>query len=82
VDTPLYEHDCEGCVYLGRFDDDTYHERELDLYFCGSQWGSTVVARYSDSGPDYHSGLEFVGKIPALTEAWQRAVDRHIAAMF
>ena len=36
----------------------------------------TVIARYSDRGEDYTSGLILVGITPSLTEAATRAVKR------
>ena len=54
-----YTHDCKLCVYLGQYG-------KYDMYFCEqrstSRYGRTVrsptlVARYSDYGPDYISGL-------------------------
>ena len=65
-------HDCDDCIFLGQY-------KEFDLYFCpmGSQ---TVIARYSDEGGDYHSGLEFAkaGRIPQLVEAYERAKEKGI----
>lgn len=47
-----FKHDCENCKPLGEFG-------EADLYFCDTPWiGVTVVARYSDEGSDYVSGME------------------------
>lgn len=51
--TPLYNHDCEACTYLG-------HKQMHDLYYCDQGGGSnlsTVIARRSDRGEDYISGL-------------------------
>jgi hypothetical protein len=74
---PRYVHDCDSCIFLGR------HE-QYDLYFADHGGGladyepfaSTVIARYSSDGPGYISGLGFVGKIDAITEAERRAVAR------
>jgi hypothetical protein len=50
---PRYKHDdCTACHYLGQFD-------KYDLYFCGGEMGTTVIARWSDYGPDYSSGIVF-----------------------
>lgn len=46
-----FEHDCDGCVYLGA-------DEEYDFYCCGKGPGATVIARFSDEGPDYASGAE------------------------
>lgn len=67
-----YAHDCDECVFLGRYG-------EYDLYYCeqkGLEGCSTVIARYGNDGPEYKSGLEFVGVIPALTEAAKRVIER------
>jgi hypothetical protein len=48
-----YEHDCDNCVFLGQFEN-------ADLYVCAhNNIIDTVVARFSDDGPDYLSGLTF-----------------------
>ena len=64
---PRYEHDCEGCIFLGR-------HAAADLYYCPHE--PTVIARRSSEGGDYSSGLSFVGRHPALTEAYNRASAR------
>ena len=66
---PKFKHDCDCCNFLG-------HHQEHDLYHC-SQGGSipTVIARWSDYGPDYSSGLSFARHIPILGEASRRAVE-------
>jgi len=54
-DAPIYKHDCENCVFLGNFILDLTY----DLYVCAAGKNiSTVVARYSDDGSEYLSGLE------------------------
>lgn len=46
---PLYEHDCDNCVYRGTI-------KERDVYTCNSKlFGMTVIVRYSSDGPDYSS---------------------------
>ena len=55
---PKYKHDCDNCVFLGsHIENDQYH----DLYVCPIEDKkiSTVVARYSDYGPYYFSGIYF-----------------------
>ena len=50
---PLYEHDCEACIYLGA-------HNSIDLYLCPHEIGGpTVIARYSSYPPDYTSGMCF-----------------------
>lgn len=46
-----YQHDCEECTFLGQYN-------EYDLYHCNQRGRPTVIARYSDDGPDYMSGME------------------------
>jgi hypothetical protein len=70
---PYYTHDCNKCVFLGGWrGKQTAEDRGLqnyDLYVCGDN----VVARYGDDGPEYISGMEFVGMVYPLTEAKKRA---------
>ena len=65
-----YAHDCDQCTYLGR------HGKH-DLYFCKSP--ATVIARYSQHGPDY-AALEHDVSIRRscgpLKEASIRAVEK------
>ena len=37
--------------------DDLCSKKHVDLYFCDKQPRPTVIARYSDEGSDYASGL-------------------------
>lgn len=69
---PEYEHDCPNCTFLGKFEDD---EVIFDLYYCGNPM-QTVVARYSDDGPKYVSGISVAKSNlePSLTEALKRAI--------
>jgi hypothetical protein len=67
---PRYRHDCGLCVYLGR------HEL-ADLYCCGTAAGLfTVLARNSGIPEDYESGLVGFAFLPALGEAYRRALQR------
>lgn len=66
AETPLYEHDCKNCVFLG-------HYQGADLYFCPRPW-KTFIARYSSEGSEYDSGLD-VSENDFLIEAQRRAVD-------
>lgn len=59
---PRYDHDCEQCVFLGRFDHDgplsdgNTERMECDLYACpGSIMGGSLIARHSSDGPEYSS---------------------------
>ncbi len=63
-ESPLYKHDCSKCEFLGsyRFIGDGY-----DLYFCPQHGFPTLLARWSDDGPDYLSGFSF-GEHMALSD--------------
>lgn len=75
--SPLYQHDCSRCVYLGPYKD--HANDSVDLYVCATLTGRSVIARYSSSGPDYQSGTCFsYGSNDALTEARLRAQARGI----
>ncbi len=65
--TPRFCHDCTRCTFLGGFD-------AADLYFCCGSLETTVIARYSDEGSNYASGMAFsFGSNAHLTEARRRA---------
>lgn len=71
---PLYRHDCSRCHFLGSVDN-------ADLYACIGASEQTVIARYSDEGANYSSGLYFAyGANPLLTEARMRAQKRDLLA--
>ncbi len=64
-----FQHDCDKCKPLGEFG-------AADLYFCEQVIGGpTLIARYSDDGPDYSSGLCFANVNPAISEAKKRAIE-------
>ena len=52
--TPLYDHDCDTCVFLGPFE-------EHDLYVCShaNKIIGTVIGRYGSSPSDYVSNVDF-----------------------
>lgn len=69
-----FEHDCVGCVYLGRF-------QGRDLYFCAIPQ-TTVISRNSSEGGDYSSGMTFAEgphAMPRMAEALRRAKARGLA---
>ena len=51
--TPVFPHDCESCIFLGRY-------RERDLYYClsSADGHDTIVVRYGSKPEEYASGLE------------------------
>lgn len=72
---PRYEHDCPNDVFLGRFE-------QYDVYIATAEHhgaGVTYIARTSDEPADYLSGVELVGRHPAITEAHRLATLRGIA---
>lgn len=56
----LFEHDCEECLWLGTY-------RGNDLYYHPGD-NQTVIARFGDDGPDYHSGLEIAKAVQAALD--------------
>lgn len=58
-----YTHDCGECEFLGQY-------KEYDLYYCEKE--PTVIARYGNDGPEYMSGISFVGVSEPLTIAYKR----------
>lgn len=53
METPLYQHDCDYCKYLGRFED-------KDLYLHDYSYYRTHLVRYSDEPSDYSSCPDYV----------------------
>lgn len=49
---PKFKHDCTGCKFIGN---GSYHNKIVDWYVCDGVIGRTIIARYSDVGPDYSS---------------------------
>ena len=54
ADKPRYEHDCEACQFIGQ-------DGLFDMYVCAKGnkapfSRTTLIARFSDEGPDYASG--------------------------
>lgn len=48
---PRFQHDCKNCHFFGQSGD-------LDLYYCArseADFGGSVVARYGNDAPEYHS---------------------------
>ena len=68
-----YKHDCNNCDYLGRY-------KECDLYYCDNE--ITVIARFSDEGADYTSGMMFARADASkpLYEAKKRAIKTGLLA--
>lgn len=65
---PKFEHDCEDCQFLGRFNG-------FDLYCCKGQSRYTLIARDGDEPSQYKSGARFKDVDPEIGEAHRRAVE-------
>ncbi len=66
LDTPLFEHNCEMCVFLGQY-------RGQDLYFCSLSDWPTVIARWSSNPLDSMSGQSPTKAPRPMEEAIRRA---------
>jgi hypothetical protein len=58
-EAPMYEHDCDDCIFLGRADGrELYNGVEVvDLYYCPNSWEhGSYVMRTGNDGPEYQSG--------------------------
>lgn len=66
METPLFDHDCDNCKFLGTF-------KGTDLYFCNNGRRKTLISRCGNDGPDYVSGMFLVGYDEYITEANKRA---------
>ena len=67
MEQPKWEHDCEHCVFLGQYN-------QYDLYFHNRP--TTIIARFGNDGPEYHSGLHMANYYPELAVAKERAIER------
>jgi hypothetical protein len=67
---PSFRHDCKFCQFLG-----VYNNR--DLYMCSAGPGETVIARYSDEGGSYTSGLVVARSLHLSAESANDEVSRH-----
>ena len=68
IPDPIYKHDCDVCIYLGRYQ--LVHD--YDLYLCEA--GKTVIARWGSEGYQYDSGFALISNYPAITVAARRAL--------
>lgn len=53
-DTPIFDHDCKVCQYLGS---DIERGRYYDLWFSDHSILPSLIIRWSSSPPDYESFL-------------------------
>ena len=68
IPDPLYKHDCNICIYLGRY----RLVMDYDLYLCEAS--KTLVARWGSEGHQYDSGLEHIPHNRAIAVAARRAL--------
>jgi hypothetical protein len=69
---PLFTHDCDRCTFLGT-ETDPEGGCLADLYHCLDIIGPTVIARWSNEGRDYTSGMVFARPGTILGIAKDRA---------
>lgn len=63
---PVYQHDCDACVFLGTVLGDA--DYPYDLYACVGP-SNTVIARYGNYGWQYQSGIALAPHVPAINAA-------------
>ena len=70
---PKYTHDCDACIFLGRY-------KKLDLYACkgGSLGSFTLLGRYGDDGPEYSSYSAFGADVELI----KKFSDWYIVALY
>ena len=70
MDTPVHDHDCDGCIYLGGEGPRPGEPptNQVDMYFCPKSDGGTLLRRYSSEGAEYAS---FPTDIAARFEKYQ-----------
>lgn len=88
---PLYQHDCDVCIYLGRYSSDCLGPLlEFDLYLHPVHQhplGGSIIARYGNEGPDYESVPAWLDNLQAilggphqahLRQCYNRAVNARL----
>lgn len=77
MSAPKFKHDCDGCIFLGRFSEfHTFCTREHDLYVHWDDTQKTVIARYGNEGAEYVSGFSLMGFVQELKTAFAVAIER------
>lgn len=66
-DTPQFIHDCQQCVFLGRF-------QKHDLYYCPKE--QTLTGRFDHDDTDCVIAMAEPTTAPILGEAYRRAKER------
>jgi hypothetical protein len=85
TDKPQFQHDCTECIFLGSWTGKAYADcteiLNFDLYYHPDKRVlESVIARMSDDGGDYYSGLTFADTCLPLKEAKERAEARGLLA--
>ena len=89
---PMFEHDCDACVYVGTYYNDSPSARNgwEDWYCCASEasirmtgvTGISLIRRQSDDGPDYHSmpldNWRDMGPSSANFFTWERFISEAV----
>jgi hypothetical protein len=78
TEPPKFIHDCDACIFLGRYISEIWKGEEVDLYVCpggGISNRGTVISRFGDEGHEYESGLACCGYTDHGTEACRRAIN-------
>ena len=80
METPRFEHDCDQCVFLGRFEQEPGIDH--DLYFCRAA-GERLISRWGADPTDTdgfrvaflrsEGGANRLRAFPAIQEAMRRA---------
>ena len=92
ITKPVYQHDCERCIFLGNM---SYSGRwvpegiiSVDLYVCLQRInGATFIARFGDEGSEYMSGFSTYWLFNReyddypLLEAMRRAFEHEIISV-
>lgn len=68
---PKFQHDCNSCVFLGNYNGN-------DLYYCSQRSFPTLIARHSDEGDDYTSGMWLKDHDEDITVAYAIAKFRKL----
>ncbi len=63
MDSPVFQHDCYRCRFMGR----VVGRRQYDSYWCENAIGGSAILRYGDEGEEYDSYPATVLGNPAYT---------------
>lgn len=58
METPRFEHECDGCTFIGHVDG-------KDVYYClQGNTMPTIVLRYGDKPEEYRSAIQYFHSLP------------------